>query len=113
MLYRLFNANAAIGLLQISFAQPTPNSYEERELDAAFLLLRVHVNVDADSVDDMEKLPTPSEGQSRRRPEKRVAKLAHSSGKKKGGSLETMTEVIWGFTEMRNRRPNKSTDNMP
>ena len=33
--------------------------------------------------------------------------------KKKGGSLETMTEAILGFTEMRNRRLNKSTDSTP
>ena len=63
---RLFNANTAIGFLQISSTQLAPNSFEERELDAAFLSLEVHVNVDTDSVDNMEKLLTPDEGQSRR-----------------------------------------------
>ncbi|KAK9988246.1 hypothetical protein SO802_028485 [Lithocarpus litseifolius] len=45
----------------------TPNSSKERELDATFLSSGIHVNVDADSVDDVEEeLPTPGEGQSQR-----------------------------------------------
>nr|POF12557.1 l10-interacting myb domain-containing protein [Quercus suber] len=36
---------------------------------------------------------------------------SHSSGKRrKGHSLESMTEAIWSFTEMKNRRGKKSTD---
>ena len=61
MLGRLFNSNTATGFLQISSAQPAPNSDEERELDVAFVSSRVLVNVNIDSVDDMEELPTPSE----------------------------------------------------
>ena len=108
---RLFNSNTATGFLQISFAQPAPNSDEERELDTTFLSSRVHVNVDADSVDDMVELPTSGEAQSQRRAEKWPAEPSHSSGKrKKGHSLETMTEAIWGFTNMRNRKGKKFTD---
>ena len=75
-----------MGFLQISSTQPTPNNDEERELDAAFLSSRVHVNVDVDSVDDVEKLPTPGEAQNRRRAEKRPAEPSHSSGKRKKGT---------------------------
>ncbi|KAL0010676.1 hypothetical protein SO802_005784 [Lithocarpus litseifolius] len=111
LLGRLFNSNTATGFLQMSSAQPAPNSDEERELDAAFLSSGVHVNVNTDSVDDVEELPTPSEAQSQRQVEKRPAEASHSSGKrKKGHSLETMTEAILGFTEMRNRRAKRSTD---
>ncbi|XP_075636784.1 uncharacterized protein LOC142609025 [Castanea sativa] len=107
----LFNSNTATGFLQISSAQLAPNSDEERELDAAFLLTGVHVNVNSDSVDDMEELPTPSEAQSWRQAEKRPAEPSYSSEKrKKGHSLETMTEAIWGFTDMRNQMGKKSTD---
>ncbi|KAK7847952.1 hypothetical protein CFP56_005665 [Quercus suber] len=103
LLGRLFNSNTATGFLQISSAQPAPNSDKERELDAAFLLSGVHVNVNTESVDDVEKLPTPSEAQSRRQAEKRLAEPSHSSGKrKKGHSLESMTKAIWGFTDMWN-----------
>nr|POF27021.1 l10-interacting myb domain-containing protein [Quercus suber] len=70
LLGRLFNSNTTTGFLQISFAQPTPNGDEERKLDAAFLLSGVHVNVNTESVDDVEELPTPSEAQSRRQAEK-------------------------------------------
>ena len=95
LLGMLFNSNTATSFLQISSAQPTPNNDEERELDAAFLSSRVHVNVNIDSVDDVEALPTPSEAQSRRQAEKRLAEPSHSSGKrKKGHSLESMTEAI-------------------
>ncbi|XP_075645390.1 uncharacterized protein LOC142616415 [Castanea sativa] len=83
LLGQLFNANTATSFLQISSAQPAPNSFEERELDAAFLSSGVHVNDDVDSVDDVEELPTPGKGQSRRRPEKWAAKPVHSSGRKK------------------------------
>ena len=114
LLGRLFNANTAIGFLQISSTQLAPNSSEERELDATFLSLGVHVNIDVNSVDDVEELPPPSEGQSQRRLEKRAAESAQSSEKrKKGGSFETMIEAILGFTEMMNRRLNKSSDSMP
>ena len=62
-------------------------------------------------MDDVEELPTPSEAQSRRQAEKWLAEPSHSSRKrKKGHSLESMTEAIWGFTDMRNRRGKKSTD---
>ena len=107
----LFNSNTATGFLQISFAQSAPNSDEERELDATFLSKGVHVNVnfDGDSV-DVEELATSSEVQSRRQGEKRPAEPSSSSGKrKKWHSLESMTEAIWGFTDMRNRRGKKST----
>ena len=71
----------------------------------------VHVNVNTDGVDDMEELATLSEAQSRRQAEKRPAEPSSSSDKrKKGHSLESMTEAIWGFTDMRNRRGKKSTD---
>ena len=66
LLGMLFNSNTAIGFLQISSAQPAPNSDEKRELDAAFLSEGVHVNVNTDGVDDVEELATPSEAQSRR-----------------------------------------------
>ena len=108
----LFNSNTAKGFLQISSVQLAPNSDEERELDAAFLSKGVHVNVnfDGDSV-DVEELATPSEAQSRRQGEKRQAEPSSSSGKrKKGHSLESMTEAIWSFTDMRNCRGKKSTD---
>ena len=107
----LFNSNTAIGFLQMSSAQPAPNSDEERELDAAFLSEGVHVNVSIDGLDDLEELPTLSEAQSWRQAEKRPAEPSYSSGKrKKGHSLESMTEAIWGFTDMRNRRGKKSID---
>ena len=71
----------------------------------------MHVNVNTDSVDDVEEVPTPSEAQSRRQAEKWLAEPSHSSGKrKKGHSLESMTEAIWGFTNMRNRMGKRSTD---
>ena len=109
MLGRLFNSNITTSFLQISFAQPAPNSDEEGELDATFLSSSVHINTD--SVDDMEELPTQSEAQSRRQAEKRLAKPSHSSGKmKKEHSLESMTEAIWGFIDMRNRKGKRSTD---
>ena len=106
----LFNSNTATGFLQISSAQPAPNSDEERELDAAFLSEGVHVNVNFDCPEvSVEELATPSEAQSRRQGEKRPAEPSSSSGKrKKGHSLESMTEAIWGFTEMRNRGGKKS-----
>ena len=111
LLGRFFNLNTATGFLQISSAQLDPNSDEERELDAAFLSSRVHVNVNTDSVDDVEELPTPNEAQSRRQAEKRPTKPSYSSGKrKKGHSLEGLTEAIWGFTDMRNWRGKRSTD---
>ena len=69
----------------------------------------MHVNVNTDSVDDMEELPTQSEAQSRRQAEKRLAEPSHSSGKmKKGHSLESMTEAIWGFIDMRNWKGKRS-----
>ncbi|KAM4079568.1 hypothetical protein ACJW30_09G126100 [Castanea mollissima] len=37
LLGTLFNLNTATGFLQISSAQPAPNSDEEKELDATFL----------------------------------------------------------------------------
>ena len=111
LLGMLFNSNTTTGFLQISFAQPAPNSDEERELDAAFLSEGVHVNVNTDGVDDVEELATPNEAQSRRQSKKRPAEPSSSSDKrKKGHSLESMTEAIWGFTDMRNRRGKKSTD---
>ena len=111
LLGTLFNSNTATGFLQMSSAQPAPNSDEERELDAAFLSEGVHFNVNTDGVDDLEELPTSSEAQSRRQAEKRPTEPSHSSGKrKKGHSLESMTEAILGFTEMRHRRGKKSTD---
>ena len=111
LLGRFFNSNTATGFLQISSAQLDPNSDEERELDAAFLSSRVHVNVNTDSVDDVEELPTPNEAQSRRQAEKWPAKPSHSSGKrKKWHSLESMTDAIWGFTDMRNQKGKRSTD---
>ena len=71
----------------------------------------MHVNVNTDSVDDVEELPTPNEAQRRRQAKKRPTKPSHSSGKrKKGHSLEGLTEAIWGFTDMRNWRGKKSTD---
>ena len=80
-------------------------------MDATFLSSGVHVNVDVDSVNDVEELPTPGEGQSRTRPKKWPTELSQSSGKrKKGGSIETMAEEIWGFIEMRNRRGKNSID---
>ncbi|KAL0005304.1 hypothetical protein SO802_012865 [Lithocarpus litseifolius] len=75
---QLFNANTVTGLLQISSTQPTLNNSKERELDAAFLSSRVHVNVDADNVDDVKELPTPGEGLSRRQPEKWAAEPVRS-----------------------------------
>ena len=111
LLGMLFNSNTTTGFLQISSTQPAPNSDEERELDAAFLFEGVHVNVNTDGVDDVEKLATPNEAQSRRQPKKRPAEPSSSSDKrKKGHSVESMTEAIWGFTDMRNRRGKKSTD---
>lgn len=50
----LFNKTTATGILQISSAQPTPNSDEERELDEEYLNGGVHVDPDADSADDID-----------------------------------------------------------
>ena len=111
LLGMLFNSNTTTEFLQISSAQPAPNSDEERELDAAFLSKGVHVNVNTDGVDDVEEMPTPSEAQSWRQAEKRPAEPSHSSRKrKKGHSLKSMTEAIWGFTDIRNRWGKKSID---
>ena len=83
----------------------------ERKLDTAFLSSKVHVNVNIDSVDHVEELPTPSETQSRRQAEKWPVEPSHSSGKrKKGHSLESMTKAIWGFIDMRNWKGKRSTD---
>ena len=103
-----------MGFLQISSTQPTPNSDEKRELDATFLSTRIHVNVEADSGDDIKELPTPVEGKSKRQVEKRVAEPIHFEGKKKkGDSLDQMTKAILGFIEMRKARLNRSTDCTP
>ncbi|XP_023901764.1 uncharacterized protein At2g29880 [Quercus suber] len=111
LLGKLFNSNTTTGFLQISSAQPAPNSDEERELDATFLSEEVHVNVNTDGVDDVEELPTLSEAQSRRQAKKRLAEPSHLSEKrKKRHSLESMTEAIWGFINMRNRRGKRSTN---
>ncbi|KAL0015304.1 hypothetical protein SO802_002373 [Lithocarpus litseifolius] len=91
-----------------------PNNDEEREIDAAFLLTGVHVNVEADSGNDVEELPTPVEGQSSRRVEKWSAKSVHLGGKKKkGDSISEMTKAIKGFTEVSRARLNRSIDSMP
>ena len=83
----------------------------ERELDAPFLSEGVHVNVNTDGVDDVEELATLSEAQSKRQAKKWPVEPFSSSGKrKKGHSLESMTEAIWSFTDMRNCRGKKSTD---
>nr|POF05108.1 hypothetical protein CFP56_05717 [Quercus suber] len=108
---QLFNSSITTGFLQMSSAQPAPNSDEERELDAAFLSEGVHVNVNTNGVDDVEELPTPSEAQSWRQAKKRPCEPSNSSEKwRKDHSLESMIEAIWGFIEMRNRRGKKSTD---
>nr|POF00328.1 receptor-like protein kinase haiku2 [Quercus suber] len=84
-----------------------PNSDEERELDVAFMLTGVHVNVEANSGDEVEELPTLVEGQSNRCAEKRPAQPVHLGGKKKkGGPLSEMTEVS-------RARLNRSSDNRP
>ena len=48
-----------IEFLQISSTQLALNSDEEREFDAAFLAQGVHVNVEPDSLNDVEELPPP------------------------------------------------------
>ena len=72
------------------------------------------MNVEADSGDDVEELPTSVEGQSNWHAEKRSAKSIHMGGKKKkGGSLSEMTKAIKGFTEVSRARLNRSIDTMP
>lgn len=111
MLGQLFNANIVMGFLQISAAQPAQNSDKEQKLNASFLSTRVHVNVEAN---DVEELPTSVERQSSRCAKKRPAKPVHLGGKKKkGSSLSETTEAIKGFAEVSRARFNKSIDNMP
>ena len=43
----------------------------------------------------------------------RTSSFKREKKEKKRGSLETMTEAILGFTEMINRRLNRSTDSTP
>ena len=62
-------------------------------------------------MDDVKELPTKSEAQSRRQVEKWPAEPSYSSRKrKKWHFLQSMTEAIWGFTNMRNRRGKRSID---
>lgn len=77
LLGQLFNKSTATGFLQISSAQPAPNSDEEWELDEGFLSARVHVHLEADSGDAIEELATPIEEQSMCI-EKHVAQPEHS-----------------------------------
>ena len=103
-----------MGFLQISSAQPAPNSDDEQEIDAAFISTGVHVNVEANNGDDIEELPTPIEGQRSRRAKKQSTELVHSGGKKKkGDSLSEMTKAIKGFTEVSRARLNRSMNSMP
>ena len=103
-----FQCQHCHGLATNFICQPAPNNSKERELDAAFLSTGVHVNVDADSGDNVEELPTLGEGQSRRRVENWAVEPVHLDGKKKkGGSLDQMIKAILGFTEKRNRRLNR------
>nr|XP_023928324.1 L10-interacting MYB domain-containing protein-like isoform X2 [Quercus suber] len=100
LLGQLFNKSTANGFLQISFAQSAPNSDEERELDEGFLSAGVHVYLETDSGDDIDKLTTLIEEQSRCT-EKHVAQPEHSKGKKKKGEIRSeMNEAIKGFMEV-------------
>ena len=83
LLGMLFNSNTATGFLQMSSAQPAPNSDEERELDAAFLSEGVHVNVNFDCPEvSVEELATPSE--------------AKAGGKLKSGQLNRLPPAAKG-----------------
>nr|POF21011.1 hypothetical protein CFP56_59205 [Quercus suber] len=96
------------------YEDSSQNSDEEQELVAAFPLTGVHVNVEANSGDDVEELPTPIERQSNRRAKKWPAKPVHSGRKKKeGSSLSETTKAIKGFAKVSRARLNNSTDNMP
>jgi len=108
----LFNASTTSGFLQISSTQPAPNSDEKRELDAAFLTHGVHVNVELDSGDDVEELPTPVAGQGSKCARKQPSHLeALAEKKRKEGSIEYMTDAIMKFMDMSmKRRSNKDID---
>ena len=81
-----------MGFLQTSSAQPAQNSDKEQKLNASFLSTGVHVNVEAN---DVEELPISVERQSSRHAKKRPAKPVHLGGKKKkGSSLSETTEAI-------------------
>nr|POE55921.1 hypothetical protein CFP56_76254 [Quercus suber] len=60
-----------------------PNSDEEQELDAAFPMHGVHMNMEADSGDDVDELPTPVEGQGNKRAEKLPSHIASFARKKR------------------------------
>ncbi|KAK7825542.1 l10-interacting myb domain-containing protein [Quercus suber] len=79
----LFNIGTATRILQISSSQPAPNSDEEQELDAAFPMHGVHMNMEADSGDDVDELPTPVEGQGNKRAEKLPSHIASFARKKR------------------------------
>ena len=59
LLRRLFNTGTTTEFLQISSTQLALNSDEEWELDTDFLAQGVHVNVEPDSLNDVEELPHP------------------------------------------------------
>ena len=98
----MFSASTTSGFLQISSTQPTPNSDEKRELDVAFLTHGVHVNVELDSGDDVEELPTPVAGQGSKC---EMAAFQHTC------LSSCMTDAIMKFMDMSmKRRSNKDID---
>nr|POF14749.1 hypothetical protein CFP56_47357 [Quercus suber] len=91
-----------------------PNSDEEQELDAAFPMHGVHMNMEADSGDDVDELPTPVEGQGNKRARKLPSHIASLARKKrKGESLSEMTNAINNFKELSRQRLSKDSDSRP
>ncbi|KAL0016143.1 hypothetical protein SO802_003212 [Lithocarpus litseifolius] len=71
-----------------------------------------HVSVEPDSPDDVEELPTPVVGQCSKRAGKQPSHSETSAGeKRKGGSIENITDAIMEFTDMlRKRRSDKDSE---
>ncbi|KAK9997236.1 hypothetical protein SO802_021922 [Lithocarpus litseifolius] len=111
LLGQLFHTGTATGFLQISSAQPAPNSDEEQELDVAVLAQGLHVSVEPDSADDVGKLPPLDMGQCSNPKGKQLAHSDTSTGKKgKVRSLDRATYAIMEFMEMsRKRRSDKKS----
>ena len=72
------------------------------------------MNVEADSGEDVEELPTPVEEQGSKHAGKLPSHIASSAGKKrKGGSLSEMTDAINNFTKLSRQRLSKDSNSRP
>ena len=74
-------------------------------MDATFLMHGVHVNVELDSLDDVEEIEAPIAGQCSKRVGKQPSHSETSVGKKrKGQPIEYITDAIIEFMDMSKKR---------